>query len=305
MQKIMQLLKPKIIIASLILIMVLIAGYFLLPILKDSTKKPNEYVTIDQSIAILPFDNMNDEPDQEYFKDGLTEGIHNSLAQLKGLKVSARTSSFKFRGNNIDIKEADVKKFAKEVFRNKSYSSFKDRIISHAIKNQRLEVCDITIIENEIKHHSAFYFLNINNGHIIAENKGLALKDMNYNGTDFYDNCTVTDYPLENDWNVIAEFVPPCNSMLIVDKYIFGHPFQTKLQSIISFINLYKANVQIPFHLTIVFSSEKNGNNICTPGQVQIAFEQIVQIGNIEVQLFLDNYIPHDRLFLTNYSSSG
>jgi len=102
----MDLLKPKVTIALLILIMVLIAGYFLMPDKKDSTRKNNEYANIDQSIAILPFDNMNDEPDQEYFNDGLAEGIHNSLAQLKGLKVSARTSSFKFRGNNINIKEA-------------------------------------------------------------------------------------------------------------------------------------------------------------------------------------------------------
>jgi adenylate cyclase len=109
MQKIMQLLKPKMVIALLILILALIAGYFLLPNLKDNPKKSDEYVNIDQSIAILPFDNMNDEPDHEYFNDGLTEGIHNSLAQLKGLKVSARTSSFRFRGNNIDIKEAGRK----------------------------------------------------------------------------------------------------------------------------------------------------------------------------------------------------
>ena len=102
----MDLLKPKVVIALLILIMVLIAGYFIMSNKKDSTGKNNEYVNIDQSIAILPFDNMNDEPDQEYFNDGLAEGIHNSLAQLKGLKVSARTSSFRFRGNNIDIKEA-------------------------------------------------------------------------------------------------------------------------------------------------------------------------------------------------------
>jgi serine/threonine protein kinase len=59
------------------------------------------------SIAVLPFANMSPDSDQEYFSDGLAEEIINLLAQIAGLKVIARTSSFAFRG-----KEQDVRKIA-------------------------------------------------------------------------------------------------------------------------------------------------------------------------------------------------
>jgi serine/threonine-protein kinase len=56
------------------------------------------------SIAVLPFANMSADPDQEYFSDGLAEEIINALAQVRGLKVIARTSSFAFKGQNTDIR---------------------------------------------------------------------------------------------------------------------------------------------------------------------------------------------------------
>jgi len=99
----------KIIIASLIVIILLIVGYFILPDLKAGVKKNDDKVRVDQSIAVLPFDNMSNEPGQEYFSDGLTEGILNSIAHLKDLKVASRTSSFKFKGKDVDIKEVGKK----------------------------------------------------------------------------------------------------------------------------------------------------------------------------------------------------
>jgi len=57
------------------------------------------------SIAVLPFVNLSDDPEQEYFADGLTEEILNSLAQLPELQVKARTSSFFFKGQNIPVSE--------------------------------------------------------------------------------------------------------------------------------------------------------------------------------------------------------
>lgn len=57
------------------------------------------------SIAVLPFENMSSDPEQEYFSDGLSEEIINALAQFPGLKVIARTSSFAFKGKRIDIRE--------------------------------------------------------------------------------------------------------------------------------------------------------------------------------------------------------
>ncbi len=55
------------------------------------------------SIAVLPFANMSRDPDDEYFSDGLAEEILNLLAKIPGLKVTARTSSFAFRGKEQDI----------------------------------------------------------------------------------------------------------------------------------------------------------------------------------------------------------
>ena len=57
------------------------------------------------SIAVLPFANMSGDKENEYFSDGLAEEILNSLAQIEGLKVIARTSSFAFRGKEQDIVE--------------------------------------------------------------------------------------------------------------------------------------------------------------------------------------------------------
>ncbi len=60
---------------------------------------------IDKSIAVLPFVNMSNDQEQEYFSDGITEEILNSLAQIKVLRVAGRTSSFHFKGKNIDLRE--------------------------------------------------------------------------------------------------------------------------------------------------------------------------------------------------------
>ncbi len=56
------------------------------------------------SIAVLPFVNMSADPDNEYFSDGMTEEIINALTKVKGLSVIARTSSFAFKGKNIDVR---------------------------------------------------------------------------------------------------------------------------------------------------------------------------------------------------------
>jgi TolB-like protein len=56
------------------------------------------------SIAVLPFVNMSTSEDHEAFADGLTEEILNKLAQINGLQVPARTSSFKFKDKNEDVR---------------------------------------------------------------------------------------------------------------------------------------------------------------------------------------------------------
>jgi adenylate cyclase len=58
-----------------------------------------------KSIAVLPFVNMSNDPEQEYFCDGISEEIINALAQLNNLRVIARTSAFSFKDKNIDVRE--------------------------------------------------------------------------------------------------------------------------------------------------------------------------------------------------------
>ena len=57
------------------------------------------------SIAVIPFVNMSDDKENEYFSDGITEEIINALTTIKELKVIARTSSFAYKGKNIDVRE--------------------------------------------------------------------------------------------------------------------------------------------------------------------------------------------------------
>jgi adenylate cyclase len=56
------------------------------------------------SIAVLPFNNMSDDPQQEYFSDGISEDLITELSRFKTLFVIARNSSFRFKGERIDIK---------------------------------------------------------------------------------------------------------------------------------------------------------------------------------------------------------
>jgi len=59
---------------------------------------------VEKSIAVLPFVNMSDDAGNEYFSDGISEEILNSLAKVKDLKVAGRTSSFAFKTRNEDLK---------------------------------------------------------------------------------------------------------------------------------------------------------------------------------------------------------
>ena len=57
------------------------------------------------SIAVLPFDNMSNDPEQEYFSDGMTEDIITELSHLRWLDVIARNSSFSYKGQSPDIRQ--------------------------------------------------------------------------------------------------------------------------------------------------------------------------------------------------------
>ena len=64
---------------------------------------PAAFAPPPHSIAVLPFVNMSGDPSQEYFSDGLTEELLNSLTRINELHVAARTSAFSFKGKDADI----------------------------------------------------------------------------------------------------------------------------------------------------------------------------------------------------------
>jgi adenylate cyclase len=61
------------------------------------------------SIAVLPFKNMSNDPEQDYFGEGVAEDILNSLSTVEQLKVAGRASSFRFRGDSTDLREIGEK----------------------------------------------------------------------------------------------------------------------------------------------------------------------------------------------------
>jgi serine/threonine-protein kinase len=71
--------------------------------------KKGEVIELEKSIAVLAFEDMSPERDQEYFCDGIAEEIINALTQIEGLKVSARTSAFAFKNKHEDIRNIGKK----------------------------------------------------------------------------------------------------------------------------------------------------------------------------------------------------
>jgi len=63
----------------------------------------------EKTIAVLPFVNMSADPENEYFSDGISEEILNALTRVEGLQVTARSSSFFFKGKNEDIRQIGSK----------------------------------------------------------------------------------------------------------------------------------------------------------------------------------------------------
>jgi TolB-like protein/lipoprotein NlpI len=57
------------------------------------------------SVAVLPFANVSDDPERDYFSDGLTDELIGALSKVEGLKVAARTSAFRFKGVQVDARE--------------------------------------------------------------------------------------------------------------------------------------------------------------------------------------------------------
>jgi TolB-like protein/tetratricopeptide (TPR) repeat protein/predicted Ser/Thr protein kinase len=87
--------------SALILIVV---GAFWLGRKRPAGGSPAPTIALGPTIAVLPFTDMSPGKDQEYFTDGLSEELLNVLANVPGLRVAGRTSSFQFKGKNEDLR---------------------------------------------------------------------------------------------------------------------------------------------------------------------------------------------------------
>ncbi len=87
---------------AIIVMLLLAVGYFAVD---KFLIEPKQQIEIDRSIAVLPFINMSSDPEQDYFSDGIAEEILNLLAKVPQLRVISRSSSFAYRGQDINIPE--------------------------------------------------------------------------------------------------------------------------------------------------------------------------------------------------------
>ena len=116
---------PKTILAVTVVILLVAAAYLYIankPTQEISKKEPER-----PSIAVLPFSNMSDDPQQEYFSDGMTDDLVTDLSKVSGLIVISRNSTFTYKGQPVQIKsvaqelgvkyvlEGSVRKFGDQI----------------------------------------------------------------------------------------------------------------------------------------------------------------------------------------------
>jgi TolB-like protein len=91
--------KTIIIISSVIILAIIVLGYFFIP------KHSNYSKPFEKSIAVLPFTNLSNDPEQEYFSDGIVEAILDHLFKIGELKVTSGTSTKRYKNTELSVKE--------------------------------------------------------------------------------------------------------------------------------------------------------------------------------------------------------
>jgi len=115
------------------------------------------------SIAVLPFSNISDDPEQEYFADGITEDLITDLSKVSGLSVIARNSVFTYKGTSVDIQdisrrfnvatvlEGSVRRAGQRVRINAQLIDGRDGTHLWADRYDR-DLTDIFAVQDEITH---------------------------------------------------------------------------------------------------------------------------------------------------------
>ena len=145
---------------------------------------------------------------------------------------------------------------------NKSFNDLKEAISTKAIKNPQLFAADPLISANNIKKYNAYYFCESEVSNF--SEKGIVLINDLASLNNFFEFCTVNTRTLDDeDYTIIEEAIPPCTSMLYIDKYLFGS--KVKINNFIKFLKLYKKDdLKIPFQLTIISLLESERRGILT-----------------------------------------
>lgn len=118
---------------------------------------------VEKSIAVLPFVDMSQGQDNEYFSDGLADELTNALTQIPALRVAARTSTFSFKGKNTDIKIIGEKLKVRHVLEGSVHIiDDKLRVTAQLVnvndgfqlwsESFSRDLCDIFKIQEEIAH---------------------------------------------------------------------------------------------------------------------------------------------------------
>jgi len=88
--------------AAIATALMLFAGIVVAFVIVSNRASRSSAIIADKSIAVLPFDNQNRDPDIDYLSDGIPESVINSLSQLPKLKVMSRNSVFHYKGKEIE-----------------------------------------------------------------------------------------------------------------------------------------------------------------------------------------------------------
>lgn len=162
------------------------------------------YSSDEKSIAVLPFINLSNDPDQEYFSQGVGEEILNALSKLKDLKVVSRSSSFQFDARNINLQEVREKLGVKTALQG-----------SIRKQGRRLRMM-VQLVNLETGHHlwSEKYDRNLDDVFAVQDEVALAITEKL--------KCTL----LEDDRDLITK--NPTNNVSAYELYLKGRYYMNK-----------------------------------------------------------------------------
>jgi hypothetical protein len=201
---------------------------------------------------------------------------------------------------NSDISNDKIQTFF-ESNGNKKINNIKNVIALIAVKSGKCKFINMPL--ESIPDFSAFYF--VEEPILYGKNSGVVIIDDLKSLDNFYSNCTINSLNIgEDNYSLIADAVPPCNAMLIIDKYLFKG--SKKLENFLKYLHLYvKKDLDIPFQLTIISSYESNNMPLPTAVFEKYTIE-LNKFHNLQYQILLDSRISiDDRKFYTNYTKAN